>query len=122
MDTNSLAVLVFGKELEDAYQTILFLEERMAVGEGFDFSAGDLDGIWNEGTAQMAVCYSMLKNTKKYDSTMAYLKTQTDKDGSIAAADRDGVSTGFAIAGSDMLWEYYNVQSISALAGSPLRR
>lgn len=114
LDTNSLAVLALGDELDDPYHTLAFVEERMAVGEGFDFSAGDLDGIWNEGTAQMAVCYHMLKSTEKYDTVMAYLKTQTAKDGSLPAADRDGVSTGFVIAGSDILWEYNNLQSISA--------
>ncbi|NLE14021.1 MAG: hypothetical protein GX628_10160 [Clostridiales bacterium] len=114
LDTNSLAVLAFGNELADPRRPLAFAEERMAVGGGFDFSAGDLDGIWNEGTAQMAVCYRMLKNDDKYGAVMAYLKTQTAKDGSLPAADRDGVSTGFVIAGSDILWEYNNVQSISA--------
>ncbi|NLZ36505.1 MAG: hypothetical protein GX897_03390 [Clostridiales bacterium] len=114
LDTNSLAVLALGDELDDPYKTLAFVEGCMAVGAGFDFSAGDLDGIWNEGTAQIAVCYHMLKSAEKYDAVMDYLKTQTAKDGSVPAADRDGVSTGFVIAGSDILWEYNNVQSISA--------
>lgn len=114
LDANCLSVLALGEALEDPYKTLAFVEKRMSVGEGFDFSAGDLDGIWNEGTAQMAVCYHMLNSTEKYDAVMAYLKTQTAKDGSLPAADRDGVSTGFVIAGTDSLWEYNNVQSISA--------
>ncbi len=114
LDTNSLAVLALGGELADAAPVLGFVEERMTVGEGFDFSAGDLDGIWNEGTAQMAVCYLMLGDTERYERIMAYLATQTDKDGSMPAADRDGLSTGFVIAGSEMLWEYNNEQSIGA--------
>ena len=114
LDANCLSVLALGEALEDPYRTLSFVEKRMAVGGGFDFSAGDLDGIWNEGTAQMAVCYHILNNIEKYDAVMAYLKTQTAKDGSLPAADRDGVSTGFVIAGTDTLWEYNNVQSISA--------
>ncbi len=114
LDANSLSVLALGEELLDSYRPLAFVEERMAVGDGFDFGTGDLDGIWNEGTAQMAVCYHILNNVEKYDTVMAYLKTQTAEDGSIPAADRDGVSTGFAVAGSDLLWEYYNVQSIGA--------
>ena len=86
----------------------------MAVDEGYDFSAGDLDGIWNEGTAQMAVCYSLLGNRERYDALMSYLRTQTNDNGSIPAADRDGVSTGFVIAGSDSVWEYNNELSIGA--------
>ena len=45
---------------------------------------------------------------------MEYLKTQTEKDGSIPAADRDGVSTGFVVIGTDIYWEYHNSQSIGA--------
>lgn len=116
LDANSLAILAFGEELEDAYDMISFVEDRMAVGEGFDFSAGDLDGVWNEGTAQMAICYGIVGNTERREAIVAYLETQTAEDGSIPAADRDGVSTGFVIAGSDASWEYNNRQSISATA------
>ena len=116
LNTNSLAVLALGAGLTDADQVLSFVEERMAVGDGYDFSAGDLDGIWNEGTAQMALCYFLSGDTEKYDRIMAYLKTQTGKDGSIPAADRDGLSTGFVMSGSDVLWEYNNGQSIGATA------
>ena len=114
LDTNSLAVLALGTELEDPASTLAFVEERMAVDEGYDFSAGDLDGIWNEGTAQMAVCYYQLGNRERYDALMSYLRTQTNDNGSIPAADRDSVSTGFVIAGSDSVWAYNNALSISA--------
>lgn len=116
LNTNSLGVLSLGAVLTDADQILSFVEERMAVGDGYDFSAGDLDGIWNEGTAQMALCYFLSGNTEKYDRIMAYLKTQTTKDGSVPAADRDGLSTGFVMSGSDVLWEYNNEQSIGATA------
>ena len=114
LDTNSLAVLALGRELKEPGRTLAFAEERMMVGQGFDFSTGDLDGIWNEGTAQMAVCYQVLNYAEKEEAVMTYLKTQMAADGSVPAADRDGVSTGFAISGTDLLWEYNNVQSISA--------
>ena len=116
LDTNSLAILAFWGELEDPAQILAFAEERMAVGEGYDFSTGDLDGVWNEGTAQMAMCYYRMGDTERYGALLAYLQTQTAKDGSLPAADRDGLSTGFVISGSDMLWEYHNEQSISATA------
>ena len=116
LDTSSLAILAFGEEIEQPYMVISFIEKRMSVGGGFDYSAGDLDGIWNEGTAQMAVCYHVLNHNDRYESLMKYLKTQIAQDGSIPAADRDNVSTGFVIAGTDTLWEYNNEQSISATA------
>ncbi len=114
LDANTLSVLAFPEDLEDAYGVLSFVEERMSVGAGFDFSAGDLDGIWNEGTAQMAICYKRMESWDKFNAVMAYLKTQTDRDGCIPAADRDGVSTGFVIDGTDQLWEYNNTRSIAA--------
>lgn len=45
---------------------------------------------------------------------MRYLDTQSLSDGSIPAADRDGVSTGFVINGTDVLWEFNNSLSISS--------
>ena len=49
----------------------------------------------------MAVCYHVLNHAEKEEAVMAYLKTQMAADGSIPAADRDGVSTGFAISGTE---------------------
>lgn len=114
LDTNTLAVLAFEEEREELRKTLAFVEERMAVGGGFDFSAGDLDGIWNEGTAQMAVCYAVLDEGEKYEAAMSYLRTQVARDGGIPAADRDNVSTGFVVAGSEVLWEYHNTESVGA--------
>ncbi|RRD96420.1 hypothetical protein EII17_00190 [Clostridiales bacterium COT073_COT-073] len=116
LDTNSLMILALNEELSDREEIIAFIEENMTVGAGFDFSAGDLDGVWNEGTAQMALCYYLLGNTAKYDLMIKYLKTQLSPDGSIPAADRDGVSTGFMVSGSETLWEYHNTQSVGATA------
>lgn len=114
LDTNSLPVLALGSSFEGRFSTISLVEDTMSVGRGFDFSAGDLDGIWNEGTAQMALCYMVLGMDNEFNSVSNYLRTQVFSDGSIPAADRDGVSTGFAISGTNTLWEYNNDQSIAA--------
>ena len=116
LDTNTWAILALGGGLEDAGPVMYFLERNMAVGGGFDFSAGDLDGIWNEGTAHMAVCYKMMGNAAAYERVMEYLATQTAADGSITAADRDGVSTGFYVSGADVLWEYNCTTNLGATA------
>lgn len=115
LDTNSLAILAL-EEMKEKEEILAFAEENMMVGGGFDFSAGDLDGIWNEGTAQMALCYHQLGKSEKYEAVLRYLKTQLSPDGSIPAADRDGVSTGFTVSGAEVLWEYHNTQSIGATA------
>lgn len=119
LDTNSLAILCLKENYAEVgaaevREIIDFVEESMTVGGGFDFSAGDLDGIWNEGTAQMALCYSSIGEADKYDMIMKYLATQASSEGSIPAADRDGVSTGFMVTGSDAPWEFHNTKSIGA--------
>jgi len=72
---------------------------------GFDFNT-DRDGIWFEGTAQMAVSYQINGEKPKSDVLMGELiKAQgsapnTNGKG-IVAASHDGVSTGFD-------WEYFS--------------
>lgn len=114
LDSTALSILAFGNDLENVPGILSFVEESMSVGAGFDFSAGDLDGIWNEGTAQMALCYLEQERTEEYNAVIGYLKTQELKKGGVPAADRDGVSTGFVLSGTDELWEYYNNLSIGA--------
>ena len=114
LDATALSILAFDGEPGDAAAELAFLKRSMAVGVGFDFSAGDLDGIWNEGTAQMALCYWKQGMSEEYHALLGYLKTQEDKNGGVPAADRDGVSTGFLLSGTQELWEYNNSLSIGA--------
>lgn len=114
LDATALSVLAFGDEQGDTQGMLAYLQKNMTVGGGFDFSAGDLDGIWNEGTAQMAMCYWEQDMEQEYNAVMGYLKTQEEKKGGIPAADRDGVSTGFVLSGTEELWEYNNSLSIGA--------
>ena len=114
IDATALSVLALKDRIADAGASLDFIKKNIAVGVGFDFSAGDLDGIWNEGTAQMALCYLKQSRTDEYNAVMGYLKTQEYKSGGIPAADRDGVSTGFVLSGTEELWEYNNTLSIGA--------
>ena len=116
LDATALSILAFNGEPGEPADEISFLKTNLAVGPGFDFSAGDLDGIWNEGTAQMALCCWKQGLTEEYHSLVGYLKTQELKNGGIPAADRDGVSTGFQLSGTQQLWEYNNSLSIGATA------
>jgi hypothetical protein len=114
LDANTWTILALGDSFEDAELVMTYMEENMAFGEGFDFSAGDIDGIWHEGTAQMAACYKMLGNTEAYERLMKYLNNAASPDGSITAADRDGVSTGFYVSGTTVPWEYNRTTNLGA--------
>jgi len=67
--------------------------------KGFDFN-NDRDGVWFEGTAQMAIAYQIDSELTKSDIYIDELrKAQTDANNSngkgIVAACHDGVTTGF---------------------------
>lgn len=66
---------------------------------GFDFNE-DRDGVWFEGTAQMAVSYGLVNNTQKGAALRdELLRAQgspvTGNGRGIAAASRDALTTGF---------------------------
>lgn len=105
LDCNTWSLLVLGSDFEDAHKVMNFVEQNMAVANGYDFNE-DKDGAWFEGTAQVAVCYFMLGETDQYERVMKLMKANELADGSITAADRDGVSTGFKVSGLDIDWEY----------------
>lgn len=78
--------------------------------EGFDFN-NDRDGVWYEGTAHMAVAYSFLKESERYNHIMDIIKERQRKEirGGMVSACHDGVSTGFQ-------WKYFNRLHIGATA------
>lgn len=81
---------------------------------GFDFNHLDRDGVWFEGTAQMALA---LKSTGQFDKAAFFLaqlrKAQTEAanaDGKgLVAASRDHLTTGFS-------WEYFPRLHVGATA------
>lgn len=80
---------------------------------GFDFN-NDLDGVWFEGTAQMAVAFQVNHEMEKSDlyakSLQAAQVTANNNNGKgIVAASHDYVSTGFD-------WVYHNRLHIGATA------
>ena len=76
--------------------------------EGYDFNS-DQDGIWFEGTAQMALAHALLGEEKKYEQVIKTLRQAQNNNGSLMAAWHDGVSTGFD-------WKYFRRAHIGATA------
>lgn len=92
-----------------------FVEQTFAVDRGYDFNE-DRDGVWYEGTAQAALVYGVMGNDMRYGELMQFLDERSAADGSITAADRGGVSTGFNVSGLDMAWNYNARQHLGATA------
>lgn len=115
LDANTWAILALQDAFDDGEKVMEFVENHMAVNEGYDFNE-DQDGVWFEGTAQVAVVCLQLGNVEKYNQILSYLKENTDTDGSITATDRDGVSTGFDVGGTTIPWEYGKRRHVGATA------
>jgi hypothetical protein len=80
---------------------------------GFDFNE-DRDGVWFEGTGQMAVAYAFAGFTNAAESTRSMLRSAQQIPGfgdgeGMPAASHDGVSTGFG-------FNYYRRLHIGATA------
>lgn len=85
---------------------------------GYDFNA-DKDGVWFEGTAQMAVAYAVAGLTPPYDIRAQLRRAQTtqpfgDAMG-IVAATLDGLTTGFDTPGGSSFL-YYRRLHVGATA------
>lgn len=105
LDCQTWTLLALGNAFADGDRVLRYIEENMAVSEGYDFNT-DKDGVWYEGTAQTALVYLSTGNDAKYYEILNAMNARCLPDGSITAADRDGVSTGFMVSGLDIPWEY----------------
>jgi len=80
---------------------------------GYDFNM-DKDGMWFEGTGQMATGY-MLKGyeAKATKVVNAIHNIGQQADGGVIAASKDMLTTGFAATGS-ILWYYFKREAVGA--------
>jgi len=115
LDCQTWALLVLGKDFGHTGKVVESIEKHFTVDGGYDFN-NDKDGIWFEGTAQVALVYYMIGDMEKYTQILAFMQEHTGADGFLTAADRDGVSTGFDVAGTNIPWNYNKREHIGATA------
>ncbi|MDR0544427.1 MAG: hypothetical protein LBG30_03650 [Odoribacteraceae bacterium] len=101
LDTNTWAILALTPDDRWSPEAVYaFIERTFKVGEGVDYNA-DRDGVWNEGVGQLAVAASLLDKQEEYTRLTRYLNSVAEADGSIRAASKDGLTTGFSSTVSD---------------------
>jgi hypothetical protein len=115
LDCNTWAILALGKEFTDGTAVMDFVEHNMRTDNGYDFNT-DTDGVWFEGTAQVALAYRQIGDAARAAEICAWLNTNELPDGSIPAADRNAVSTGFIVSGTGIPWNYENRPHVGATA------
>ncbi|MBM4285500.1 MAG: hypothetical protein FJ128_09660 [Deltaproteobacteria bacterium] len=79
---------------------------------GYDFNT-DKDGVWYEGTGQMAAAYAVAGNKTKQAEIIQGLRQAQWPDGSLPAASKDGLTTGFDLTDGSP-WLYYRRSHIAA--------
>ncbi len=116
LDAQTWAVLAFCEKPELYTDALEYAEVYHRVGEGYDFNT-DRDGIWYEGTAQMAVAYQAVGNVEKANACITAVEKAQFENGAIPAASRDGLTTGFYLSSSDnSQWLYYKRGHVGATA------
>jgi len=133
LDCNTWAILALGDSfsLADGQKVMSYVEATMAkAAGGYGFFESADPGVWHEGTAQVALVYLFLSDKAKaagetalsaayrdnYERILAYLNGQANVDGSITAADRDGVPTGLKVEGTADDWLYGHRTHVGATA------
>jgi hypothetical protein len=91
--------------------------------DAFDFNCKDGDGVWWEGTAQLAAALRWLKRDREAVSILARLREAQLRDGiaagALPAASRCGLTTGFDLpfrSGRTLPWLYPDWPHIGATA------
>ena len=95
-----------------------YVEQHHALKRGFDFNQ-DRDGVWYEGTAQMALAYRETDRLHKAQVVLAMLKTAKQRSGAMPTTDRITLTTGF-IQPDGTPWLYFRSLHIGATAWTVL--
>ena len=122
LDANTWAIQSFYNEPGfDAEKVMLYIENnfRDPASGFYKFSDKTPTGYWTEGSYQKIVSDHVLGHTDKYQTQLGQLNAEAKPDGSITAANIDGLKTGFYIAdGSE--WIYDHRVSVGATAWKAL--
>jgi PKD repeat protein len=114
MDVQAWAVQSMGDVIPraDLLRALDYVETKCRVDGGYDFNT-DRDGVWPEGTAQMAVSNGLIGRFDRACEIIAYLHSIQNADGSMDAASRDGLTTGINLSDGSP-WLYYKRAHVGA--------
>ncbi|MEI2300972.1 hypothetical protein [Ensifer sp. MJa1] len=102
--------------------SIARIDELLGVPGGYDFN-GDRDGMWVEGTSQMALLFALESENERADALIASVMENRDaKSGWLFATRENQISTGLTIdaAGQGEEFRYYRWPHLGATAWAVL--
>jgi len=97
LDVQAWSILALPRSGDRYARALAYAEQNLSIGGGFDFNQ-DRDGVWYEGTAQMAAAYRQTGVVEKWQNLVDYLHSAQDASGGMPAADRDGLTTGINVS------------------------
>jgi hypothetical protein len=101
LDVNTWGLMAFHNDPAiDVLKILSTIESKFAVDGMYDFN-NDRDGVWWEGSLQKIIAEKVTGNVAKYEEQLAIANAAAEEDGSITAADRDGVTTGIWLEGTN---------------------
>ena len=116
LDANTWAIQSFYDDPDfDAEKVMSYIENNLRDPESgfYKFSEKTVSGYWTEGSYQKIISDKVLNHNEKYEQQLAQLNTAAKSNGSITAANIDGLKTGFYL-GDGSEWIYDNRVSIGA--------
>lgn len=130
LDIQAWAVLALGEESAlssaDQQRALQYVDDHMYLARrGYAYSrracdangegCRDREGVWYEGTSQMAVAYRHVGNTARAREITALVEVAQQPSGAVPAADQqEGLLTGFARG--DQLLRYFRRSHVGATA------
>jgi hypothetical protein len=115
VDAQAWAIMALREECPTYRKCLDFADRHLRVGAGFDFNQ-DGDGIWYEGTAQMALAYAICGDDTLFKRILACLEaSQSPLHGGMPATDGEPITTGFHL-NSGTPWLYLPRYHIGATA------
>ncbi len=113
-DVQTWAVMALGEEGKPYWKALDYVEKNHKISGLYDFNT-DRDGVWYEGSAHVAAAYKYIGQTARGAAIVEAIKHYND-NGAIPAADRDGLTTGFADEKSKTRWLLYRRNHVGATA------
>jgi hypothetical protein len=115
VDAQAWALLALKDAAHPYARCMEYANRCLRIEDGYDFNQ-DGDGIWYEGTAQMAVALQLMGHQQDFEQALACLHDGQDSlSGGMYAADEDQITTGFYTDTGEP-WLYYRRLHVGATA------
>ncbi|MDZ4288516.1 MAG: hypothetical protein U0984_11190, partial [Prosthecobacter sp.] len=118
VDIQAWAIMALKSDRGKYLRGLQYAESHHEIRGGYDFNQvdGDRDGIWYEGTAQIADAFKQTGKIEKWKELIQLLRSAQFTSGAIPATDVESIATGFKLPDSENDWLYFRYPHVGATA------